>query len=217
MLKRSIIFVLYLLSICFCQAQQRLLNEIKLPDIGKWMEKKDGKPADWLGTKFRNRELLEPINVIIVDSFSKSRTEAIHKLMTECQKGGYTDREGHSSGYYAEIDTCHLNQLPDEHKRALSNRNFLFTNNHGRIMGPEYFEGKYIFVGAFSREAFSLFSRAHHVYQSFTIARNDFCEKLGRGHIYQIIGKYNLKNRENSNWITTGDHDGEAILLYATK
>ena len=84
-------------------------------------------------------------------------------------------------------------------------------------MGPEYYEDKYIFVGAFSRESFRLFSKTLHVYKSFTIARNDFCEKLGRGHIYKIIGEYNLENSENNNLITTGDHDGEAILLYADK
>ncbi|GAT62792.1 hypothetical protein PJIAN_395 [Paludibacter jiangxiensis] len=217
MLKPLISFVLLLLTFCVCDSQPNSLKEIKLPEIGKWMERSSGKPADWLGTRFQNKELIEPINVVIIDAFAKTRTESIRKLMIACQKEGYTDREGHSSGYYARIDTNRLSQLPDEHRRALSDRNFLFPNNHGRIMGPEYFEGKYIFVGAFSREAFRFFSRAHHVYQSFTIARNDFCEKLGRGHIYRIIGECNLENRINSRWITTGDHDGEAILLYATR
>ena len=216
MLRFTTILLLFVFGINFLKAQDPNHN-IKLPSICKWLEKNDGVPANWLGKKFQHKELREPINVVIVDPFAKSKEEAINKLMSECKKHGYKDKIGHSSGYCAEVDSTRLNQLPGEHKRALANKGFIRTNNHGRIMGPEYYDGKYIFVGAFSREAFQLFTKAHHAFRSFLIARNDFCQKLSKGQTYKIVGQYNLGNNINDSQLTTGDHDGAAILLCANR
>lgn len=217
MLRLTTFCLLLFASFHLCKAQQPLPADLRLPNIGKWLEKSDGEPADWLGQKVQNKELIEPINVVIIDSFATSPQEAIHKLLSECRKDGYKDKKGHSWGYLATVDSIRVSQLPDERKKALSNRNFLFTNNHGRIMGPQYYDGKYIFVGAFSREAFRLFNKAHHIYRSFLAARNDFSERLDHGHTYKIIGEYNLENSLDDDYLTTGDHDGYAILLYAEK
>ncbi|MBP1640382.1 MAG: hypothetical protein H6Q17_1965 [Bacteroidetes bacterium] len=216
MLRLTTILLLFVVSFHFTNAQNPDQN-IKLPPIGKWLEKRDGAPANWLGAKYQKKELLEPINVVIVDPFAKSREEAIAKLITECRKFGYKDKKGHSWGYCAEVGGAYIHQLPDEYKRALANRSFLKTNNHGRIMGPEYYDGQYVFVGAFSREVFQLFTKAHHAFRSFLIARNDFCQKLDKGQTYKIVGRYNLGNNINTNQFTTGDHDGTAILLYANR
>lgn len=216
MLRLTTIFLLCFLGFHFSNAQE-IKPDFRLPAIGKWLERHDGAPANWLGKKFQHKELREPINVVIVDPFAKSKEEAINKLMAECKKHGYKDKIGHSSGYCAELDSTRLSQLPGEHKRALANKGFIRTNNHGRILGPEFFDGKYIFVGAFSREAFQFFTKAHHAYRSFLIARNDFCQKLSKGETYKIVGQYNLGNDINTNEVTTGDHDGRAILLFANR
>jgi len=216
MLRRTTIILLLLLGFQQTYAQNTDID-LNLPPIGKWLEKRDGDPANWLGKKYQHRELREPINVVIVDPYAKSEEDAINKLMQECRRHGYCNKKGHSWGYCAEVDGTYLHQLPGEYKRALANKSFLKTNNHGRIMGPEYYDGKYIFVGAFSREVFQLFTKAHHAFRSFLIARNDFCQKLSKGQTYQIVGRYNLENNLNTNQLTTGDHDGTAILLYANK
>lgn len=216
MLRLTTIILLILLGFLQVGAQSPDINP-GLPPIGKWLEKRDGTPANWLGKKYQKKELLEPINVVIVDPYATSREEAIAKLMSECRKFGYRDKKGHSWGYCAEVGGTYIHQIPDEYKRALANKSFLKTNNHGRIMGPEYYDGKYIFVGAFSREVFQLFTKAHHAFRSFLIARNDFCQKLDKGQTYKIVGRYNLENNLNTNQLTTGDHDGTAILLYANR
>jgi hypothetical protein len=216
MLKSFVVLLLIFSISLLCQAHQPSY-EMDLPAIGKWMQKRDGEPANWLGTKFQRKELLEPINVIIVDRYSSSPLEAIYKLKSECRKYGYRDKKGHSWGYCAEVDGLRINQLPEERKRALSNRYFLFPNNHGRIMGPYQYNGQYIFVGAFSRESFKLFSKAHHAFRSFLIARNDFCNKLCKGSTYRLAGIYNLNNHIDTPQITTADHDGEALVIYANR
>jgi hypothetical protein len=212
MLKFVVFMVMFVVGVWICRAEESDIN-MQLPPIGKWLEKKNGEPANWLGAKFKCKELIEPINIIIVDPYAQSREEAIAKLKKACALFGYKEKIGHSSGYCAVIDSIRINQFNG--KKALSNRSFYRTNNHGRIMGPEYFDGKYIFVGAFSRESFRLFTKSHHAFRSFLIARNDFCQKLCKSPAYRLMGCYNLSNNINTPLITTGDHDGEAMLICA--
>jgi len=192
-------------------------QDIKLPSIGKWLTRPDGEPANWMGKKYQNKELREPINIVIVDEHSTSREQAIAKLMNECKRHGYKEKMGHSSGYFGEIDSTLFPEIPNQKKKAFANKTFIKTNNHGRIMGPDYYDGKYVFVASFSRESFKLLDRVHHIFRSFTIARNDFCNKLTKGNTYKVVGQYYLGNEINSKEMTTGDHDGEAILLFADK
>jgi len=216
MLKLTVIFILFFLGIHIANAQDAN-QDIKLPPIGKWLERDGGTPADWLGKKYKNKQLLEPINVVIIDEHSQSREQAIQKLTTECKKQGYKAKHGHSCGYFGQIDSTLFAQITAQKKVAFSNKIFIKTNNHGRIMGPAYYDGKYIFVAAFSRESFRLLGRIHHSFRSFTIARNDFCQKLAKRNVYKIMGRYNLANRVDDDCSTTADHDGEAIMLYANK
>jgi hypothetical protein len=100
---------------------------------------------------------------------------------------------------------------------AFPNKNFSLTNNHGRIMGPVYNGGRFIFVGAFSTEPFKIFDKAHHRYTSFIGARDDFCAKMDKGNLYKIAGSHDLANTVDDKDFTTGDHDRKAIILSYVK
>jgi hypothetical protein len=194
----------------FSQEQQKII-----PISSNWMLDKEGNPVHWLGRMYKGRKLYEPVNVIIYDKYSTSVEMAIKKLMHECKINGYEEEIGHSSGYFSKIDGVLYAQIPNNKRMAFSDKDFLQSNNHGRIFGPALINGEYIFVGAFSRESFQLFTKVHHGFVSFTIARDNFCQKLNDGDIYKIDGSFNLGNILNDDEGTSADHDGKAIILVA--
>ncbi len=183
-----------------------------LPEIGKWMVDSTGKPSSWLGKKLDGKTIREPINIIIIDSVSKSVDEAKQNLISAFDKAGYKDRWGHSSGYKGLIAGIYFNQIPDEYFHAFSTRPFEFDNNHGRIFGPCPAGGIYYFAGALSRE-----SGYSHNYISFTRARDDLAASLNSNTAYKIIGKVELNNSIVSDSLTTGDHDGNAVLISVSR
>lgn len=107
-------------------------------------------------------------------------------------------------------------QIPNDRRMAFSNKDFLQTNNHGRIMGPAFVNGEYVFVAAFSTERPSLL-KMDHLYVSFTRARDDFCACMDARAGYRIQGRIDLGNTESGGELTTGDHDGSATVLIATE
>jgi hypothetical protein len=197
--------------------KRKHLEVIELPAIGDWLMDKRCQPAHWLGRKYKGKKLIEPINIIILDKYSKTSKAAIEKLVSECKKIGYEYRHGHSSGYWGSIDNVLYPQIPNDKKMAFSNRIYLLVNNHGRIVGPRYFNKEYVFIGAFSRESFTLFHIIPHGFVSFNIARNDFCNKMNKSNGYKIIGAYELKNVLKDAEFTTADHDGKLTVLEAIK
>lgn len=188
-----------------------------MPAIGKWMLTPAALPADWLGQKYRNMDMREPINIIMIDEVSASPEEAIKRLDESCSQGGYPARYGHSSGYLAFIGGKLYDQIPQKKNSAFSNGSFLFPNNHGRIFGPCFFEGKYYFTAAFSREVVNVLAFKH-IYSSFTKARDTFATDMVERSGYKACGKVNLTNvsSDASKW-TTGDHDGFALVLVLQK
>ena len=184
-----------------------------LPAIGKWMEIKHGGFAHWLGLRYANKELREPINIVIIDPFSSLRAEAIKRLMDACKKAGYKEESGHSSGYFGTIDNVAYAQIPDNRKMAFSNHEWFQTNNHGRIFGPAQCRKSWIFTAAFSRESFSLFNRVHHLFVSFSAARDDFCQRMNDATGYKLTLPFSLDNSVNTDTSTTADHDGKASVL----
>ena len=66
-----------------------VLDNNPLPSIGKWMEIQHGGFAHWLGLRYANKELREPINIVIIDSYSASRAEAspLHKIASSVTPG----------------------------------------------------------------------------------------------------------------------------------
>ncbi len=183
-----------------------------LPVIGKWMFDSTEMPSSWLGKKLDGKSIMEPINIIIVDSVSKSDDEAKQNLISAFDKAGYKDRWGHSSGYKGLIGGSYYSQLPEKYFHAFSNHPLEFDNNHGRIFGPHSSNGVYYFTGALSRE-----SGYFHNYISFTQARDEFAEAIDSKTLYKLIRKESLNNSIVSDSLTTGDHDGNAILINVVK
>jgi hypothetical protein len=193
-------------------------NQIALPGmpaVGKWLISPDGQIAHWLGYKIKGKALQEPINVILIDGVAKSAEEANARLLRSCTDAGYDNMLGHSSGYFGFIGEKLYGQYPATENRAFSNTFFWTANNHGRVLGPHYFAGKYYYVAAFSREDLDMNTDVKHVYRSFVVARDDFAKQLSANSTYQISGKVDLKNGIPNDPVhqTVGDHDGKAVVL----
>jgi hypothetical protein len=92
------------------------------------------------------------------------------------------------------------------------------NNNHGRVFGPYITLGKAIFTAAFSREEIDPLEKVKHGYNSFNRARDSFAEAMDRHTCFKIKKFINLENVfiADPN-ITTGDHDGIAVLLVCEK
>jgi hypothetical protein len=187
-----------------------------LPEIGKWMIDRDGTVAHWLGEIYEGKHLHEPINVILVDAGAASADHARQRLVEATTAAGYPIRFGHSAGYRGYIAGELYAQLPAGRDDAFSNRVFELSNNHGRIFGPHWISESYVFIGAFSREAVDLLRWPGHRYASFNQAREDFARDLDRQTLFKSAGFVALENAilGDPN-VTTGDHDGRAVLLRA--
>jgi hypothetical protein len=189
-----------------------------LPAIGLWMLARDGSVADWLGAPCQGKKLLEPINVIIVDRFAASMEDAVSRLKAASEKTEFDLREGHSSGYSALIGGQAFPQFPAGTEETFSDAPFTLNNNHGRIFGPIEWEGSYVFTGAFSRENVDIVTKVKHQFASFDRARDAFSQKFSAKTEYRLSSFVYLGNDfPDDPSITTGDHDGMAVLLAATK
>lgn len=188
------------------------------PAIGLWMLSRDGSVADWFGELYRGKRLLEPINVIIEDPIATSSAEAVARLLAACEKAGFPHRDGHSSGYSALIGNAVLPQFPPGAKGNFSDALFAFSNDHGRIFGPIEWKGAYIFTGAFSREGVDVVTKVKHPFLSFDRARDAFTQNMTSNGEYRVSDFVSLGNAILvDDAITTGDHDGVAVLLKAIR
>jgi hypothetical protein len=185
-----------------------------LPSIGKWMVARDGTIAHWLGESYEGKHLREPINVILVDTGAASLEDAKLRLIAAATAAGYPVRFGHSAGYRALIGGRTYDQLPAGRDDAFSNRIFELSNNHGRLFGPHPVGDAYVSIGAFSREDIRPFRWPEHGYASFNQARDDFAQRLDRHTAFKNEGTVDLANAITGDpEISTGDHDGHAVLL----
>jgi hypothetical protein len=189
-----------------------------LPAIGKWMIDRDGGIAHWLGELYRGKPLREPINVILVDVAAESAADAKRRLVAAATAAGYPVRFGHSTGYRAFIGGQLYAQLPAGRDDAFSDRIFELSNNHGRLFGPHRTGDVYVSTGAFSREALRPLHSPAHGYASFNRARDDFSQNLDRKTTFKLSGFVDLANAiAGGAEVTTGDHDGLAVLLRAVR
>jgi hypothetical protein len=185
-----------------------------LPLIGKWMFRNDGNRANWLGVKWRGKNLIEPINVILIDKGAKSDNDALSRLYENLRTAGFTERNHHSSGYDGYICGKFYFQIPSKKFQAFADDAPDRPNNHGRIFGPCFYKGEYVFIGAFSRELIDPLGKIYHRFGSFVQARDEFSRKLTENGSCKDMGLVGLGNEikdglEN----TTGDHDGKAVVL----
>jgi hypothetical protein len=187
------------------------------PAIGKWLYQDDLQKAHWLGLKWEGKNLIEPINVIFVDSVSKNMAESIDQLYKNLKKAGYSDKAHHSSGYIGYLGDRFYPQLPRERHHAFSNEPAELNNNHGRIFGPCRHDGKYIYTAAFSREKIDPVSKIMHHFGSFDRARDELSQKLHKKSAFRIAGFVGMDNAIfNDQEYTTADHDGMAVILVLT-
>ncbi len=188
-----------------------------LPAIGKWMIARDGSIAHWLGQVYQGKHLHEPINVILIDAVAASAQEATARLLAAAAAAGYPVRFGHSAGYRGFIGGDTYAQLPAGRDDAFSNRLFEESNNHGRVFGPHRFGDAFVFVAAFSRESVDLLRWPGHRYASFNQARDDFARDLDARSVFKSVGSVPLSNAVDNAQVTTGDHDGMAVVLRAAR
>lgn len=198
-------------------AAEAVANPPGLPSIGRWMIARDGTIAHWLGEMIDGKRLHEPVNVIVIDAGAASADDAKRRLTAAAAKAGFPVRIGHSTGYHGMIGGALYGQLPEGRDDAFSNRIFEESNNHGRIFGPHRFDGGYIFAGAFSRERVNLLEWPGHRYASFNQARDGFAHGLDAHSEFKAAGTVPLGNAVNDAQVTTGDHDGNAVVLRAPK
>jgi len=189
-----------------------------LPAMGRWMFQGNKQRADWLGVKWQNKTLIEPINIILIDSISSSPEQSEKLLIENLKKAGYTSRNLHSSGYLGYIGGVYYSQYPKENNHAFSNASAFVDNNHCRIFGPHFFNGAYYYSAALSRENVAPFSRVKHHFSSFVRARDAFAFQLNKKSKFKIIKNVEMHNAiQNNITESTGDHDGMAILLSLKK
>jgi hypothetical protein len=190
-------------------------------DIGKWMLRptSDGlQISDWIGQKYWGRNLLEPINVVIVDRTSTTAEESAQKLIDSLTAAGFPARVKHSTGYEGSIDGIDYTQQPTGAEQAFSDGFYIFPNDHGRFFGPApATDGEgFVWVAALSRERVGVYNwQFTHSYVSFNRARDDLrAGLLGIGAV--DLGTVNLDNRVNNATQTTGDSDGYAVVIELT-
>jgi hypothetical protein len=163
------------------------------------------------------KRLHEPINVILIDDGASSAEAAKERLIAAAAAAGFSVRFGHSAGYRGVIGGLLYDQLPQGRDEAFSNRLFEESNNHGRMFGPHPFGGGYLFTGAFSRERVNLLEWPGHRYASFNQARDAFARGLEQHTVFKAAGFVPLGNAVDDAQVTTGDHDGRAVVLRASK
>lgn len=181
-----------------------------IPKIDKWMhDNKNDSPATWLGMRYHGKTLYEPINLIIIDTISRSAKASEDLIKHRFANAGFDTRQGHSANYKSKMDDQYFDQFPKlGSNEAFSNYIWSFTNDHARLFGPYQKDSIYFWTGAASREL----GLAHN-YLTFKGAVNEIKTQLVKFSSVKSLGQYNLNNTQNNTSDTTGDHDGKAEVL----
>lgn len=185
-------------------------------EIGKWMLQPNGQIANYGGLPHDGRQVLEPVNVIIVDPNSHTPEQAAARLNEAMFWSGFPAQPIHSDGFQGTIDEISYGQQPNLPFFGYSDNLFVFPNNHGRIFGPDPVEigTGYVWSGAFSTEALTIYNwRPTHEYVSYNAARTALATRLILNGRATYGGMIPLDNAYNTAGTTTGDHDGYAVVL----
>jgi hypothetical protein len=183
--------------------------------IGKWMLGRTGKLAGWPSPAYPFKNLYQPINVIIIDSTSTTAAESAQKLTAALTAAGFPPQPIHSTGYRGVINGVSYGQQPTGPEEAFSNAHWLLVNDHGRVFGPAPDPGGagFVWTASFSREQPGLsYLTPTHIYVSFAKARDAVRAGLvGSGAT--DLGLVDLDNTLTGRTVTTGDHDGYAVVI----
>lgn len=188
--------------------------------IGKWMLKPSGQISTFGGQKVEGKQLLEPINVIIVDPTSTSPEEAIAKLNASLSQAGFPAQAIHSTGLQGSIDGDAYGQQPAGFLQAYSDDFFLLPDDHARAFGPAVAQDGvgYVWTVAASREQIGLIGIVPtHVYVSYNAARDELTNQLVLDGA-TLVGAVPLNNSIDGAGATqtVGDHDGYALVVQLT-
>jgi hypothetical protein len=187
--------------------------------IGKWMLQPNGQISNYGGQLYDGKTLLEPVNVIIVDPKAKNAFQATWRLNIAMRRAGFPSQGIHSSGFKGIINGKTYGQQPSGFLQGYSNAFFLATNDHGRIFGPAPVQtsGGYVWSGTFSTEEWGTYNgRPAHIYVSSNDARAALAAALVASGQATSGDTVALDNEYNTDTTTTGDHDGDAVVLILT-
>ena len=185
-------------------------------NVGKWMLESNGSISDYGGQLYDGKVLLEPINVIIVDPTSTTKAAATRRLNVAMFRSGFPARPIHSTGFRGRIDDVTYGQLPKGLLLGYSDSSFLLPNDHGRIFGPDPVQTDtgYVWTGSFNSEVLGTYqSRPAHLYVSSDMARTALASRLVASGRATVVGMVSLDNAYDTDTVTTGDHDGYAVVL----
>lgn len=184
-------------------------------ELGQWMIQSNGQVADWLGQKNLGKTMYEPINVVLVDKISTTPQEAVARLNKEFAAAGFPAQGVHSTGYQGLVDGRLYGEQPTGSGEAYSDGFYLLPNDHGRVFGPApAMGGGYVWTAALSREQLGFNGSVipTHVYASFDVARDNLRAAL-LDHGATDLGTIPMGNVRDTATATTGDHDGNAVVV----
>ncbi|MET0475339.1 MAG: hypothetical protein ABW001_11975 [Mycobacterium sp.] len=187
--------------------------------VGKWMLNPDGSVANWGGQAYGDTTLREPVNVIIVDPNSKSPQESTARLNSAMFWSGFPAQPIHSTGFDGTVLGTTYDQLPgDGTDAAYSDLPFFLPNDHARVFGPAPVASEdgtgYLWTAAASTEIPGIYDTAlTHRYLSYDLARDMLALRLILSGQATLVGIQRMDNVYNDGTVSTGDHDGYAIVL----
>ncbi|WP_111511608.1 hypothetical protein [Mycobacterium kyogaense] len=187
--------------------------------IGKWMIEPSGQISDYGGQREDGKTLLEPVNIVIMDTKSKNAFQARLRLNKAMRASGFPPQPIHTGGFRGIINGKAYRQQPSGLLQGYSDNVFFETNNHGRIFGPAPVAtpGGYVWSGMFSEEEWGTYQgRPAHLYVSSNVARDALAAKMVASGRATSAGQIALDNAYNTDTVTTGDHDGHAAVLILT-
>lgn len=187
-------------------------------DIGAWLLQPNGKIASYGGVRHGGKTVLEPVNVIILDPTSKSSAESAARLDAAMTRAGFPAQPIHSTGFSGIVNGAVYGQKPTGFLQAFSDNFFLAPNDHGRMFGaaPAANGAGYVWSGAFSAERLNPANPFTHEYVSSDTARAALARRLVASGAATVVGVVPLGNAYDDATLTTGDHDGYAVVLQLT-
>lgn len=184
-------------------------------DIGKWLLEPGGQISDFGGEVLDGKELLEPVNVIILDPTSTTSAEATEKLDTDLGLAGFPAQPVHTTGFQGIVGDQTFGQQPVGLLEAFSDNLFLLPDDHARAFGAAPLPDGSGFVStvAVSREQFGFIGLLPtHTLVSFDAARDELASRLIASGA-TLVGIIPLGNAVDSSTETTGDADGYAVVV----
>lgn len=184
-------------------------------DVDTWLLEPSGQISDFGGQHLDGKTLVEPINVIVVDPTSTTAHEATAKLNADLRLAGFPAQPIHTPGFLGVIDGKTYSQQPTGVLEAFSDNFFLLPDDHARAFGPAPVQDGtgFVWTVAASREQIGLDGLTPtHVYISYDAARDELARRLIDGGA-TLVGMVPLSNAYDSATVTTGDHDGYAIVI----